>query len=403
MTRVLLVLLGALLAGGALAQPLELHFQHAMSGPLGEAVTALVEKYNASQDEVFVVEEFVGNYDQALQKVLAQLAAGTSPDIAQLEVALVARVAESGRLLDLAPRLHGDYRELFEDFWPVFRQQIEREDGHIYALPFNNSNPVLYYNPALLEAAGVQPPRTYGEFPEVARRIKEATGAHAVAFQGFPWVLEGAVWSNGGEVVGDGGLRLNEPEAVEVVELCTSMIREDTAAVGTSLEQMQQDFGAGKLAMVFGSVASYFFVERAVDFDFGVAPLPYFDEPAVPVGGAALVIFNTIPEAKQQAAFEFLLWLSEPEQQFDWVMMTNYVPVRQSATELAAFEAFLAENPDRKIGIDQLPFSRPRPSHPGYPQATPEIVSALESIWLQGAPVQQTLDELVRRTARYFR
>ncbi len=35
--------------------------------------------------------------------------------------------------------------------------------------------------------------------------------------------------------------------------------------------------------MVFGSVASYFFNEEAVDFDFGIAPLPYFDEPVVPV------------------------------------------------------------------------------------------------------------------------
>ena len=399
------VLLGlaALLFATASAQPTELSFQHAMSGPLGEAVTAMVEKYNAEQSDVVVNEEFIGSYDQALQKILAQLAGGTSPDIAQLEVALVARVAESGSLLDLAPRLQGEYQDLYDDLWPVFREQIQREDGSIYALPFNNSNPVLYYNPELLAQAGVEPPRTYAEFPDVACQIREATGAHAVAFQGFPWVLEGTVWSNEGEIVGEDGLMLSEPNAREVVQTWTDMIREDCAAVGTSLDQMQQDFGAGQLAMVFGSVASYFFVDRAVDFDFGVAPLPYFDEPRAPVGGADLVIFNTIPEKRQEAAWDFLVWLTEPEQQFDWAQRTNYVPVVQSATELPAFQEFLANNPDRAVGIDQLEYSRPRPSLPGYPQATPEIVEALESIWLQNASVEETLDNLAQRTQRYFR
>jgi sn-glycerol 3-phosphate transport system substrate-binding protein len=398
-----LVVLGLFLTSFACAQPLELSFQHSMSGPLGEAVTAMVEGYNASQDAVVVREEFVGSYDEGLQKILAQLAAGDAPDIAQLEVALVARVAESGRLLDLAPRLQGEDRALYEDLWPVFREQIEREDGAIYALPFNNSNPVLYYNPALLEEAGVAPPRTYAEFPEVARRIKEATGAYAVAFEAFPWVLEGTVWSNGGEIVDDGTLALNQPAAAEVIGVWTEMIREGTATVAQSLDNAQQNFATGNLAMVFGSVASYFFLERAVDFDFGVAPLPYFDEPVVPVGGAALVIFNTIPEERQEAAWDFLTWLTEPEQQFTWVRMTNYVPVRRSATELPAFQAYLEEHPERRVGIDQLPYARPRPSLPGYPQATPEIIAALESIWLQNAPLQETLDNLAQRTARLFR
>ena len=398
-----LFILAGLLATSASAQPTELSFQHSMNGPLGEAVTAMVEKYNGSQDEVVVREVFAGTYDEGLQKILAQLAAGDPPDIAQLEVALVARVAESGQLLDLAPRLQGENSALYEDLWPVFREQIEREDGAVYALPFNNSNPVLYYNPALLEEAGVEPPRTYAEFPETARRIKEATGASAVAFEAFPWVLEGTVWSNGGEIIEDGSLALNQPDAAEAVQTWTEMIHEGTATVVTSLDEAQQNFATGELAMMFGSVATYFFLEEGVDFDFGVAPLPYFDEPVVPVGGADLVIFNGIPEERQEAAWDFLTWLTEPEQQFDWVRMTNYVPVRQSATELPAFQEYLSEHPDRQVGIDQLSYARPRPSLPGYPEATPEIIEALESIWLQDAPLQETLDDLVARTERLFR
>ncbi len=258
-----LLVVASLLVSFASAQPMELPFQHSMNGPLGEAVTTLVEKYNSSQDEVVIREVFASTYSKGLQKILAQLAAGDSPNIVQLEVSLIVRVAESGQLLDLAPRLEGEYSALYEDLWPVFREQIEREDGAIYALPFNNSNPVLYYNPELLKKAGVKPPRIYAEFPETARRIKEATGAYAVAFEPYPWVLEGTVWSNGGEVIGDGKLALNQPNAAEAIQTWTEVIREGTATVACSADTTTQNFAAGKIAMVFGSVAGYFFNEEA--------------------------------------------------------------------------------------------------------------------------------------------
>jgi sn-glycerol 3-phosphate transport system substrate-binding protein len=383
----------------------ELEFQHSMNGPLGEAVTFIVDKYNEEKaGEVVVNETFVGSYEEGLQGALAQLAAGENPDILQLEVAMVARVAESGVLMNWKPLFEGDYAANYEAFWPVFREQISREDGNIYAIPFNNSNPVLYYNADMLEEAGVQPPTTYTELPEMAAKLKETfPDVVPIYFDAFPWVLEGAVWSNGGEMVGEEGLRMNEPEAVEVIQLWTDVIRAGNAAPVT--QTAQEDFAAGKVAMTFGSVASRFFIERAVgdNFAWQAAPLPYFDEPQVPVGGANLMIFDNIAEEKKQAAIDFLIWVTQPEQQFDWIRLTNYVAVNQQATELPAFAEYLTTKPDLGIGIEQLPFSRPRPSRVGYPQATPEIVASLERIWLQNADVQTELDDLVARTARFFR
>jgi sn-glycerol 3-phosphate transport system substrate-binding protein len=401
--KTLVVVLGLLLTH-ALAQ-VELEFQHSMNGPLGEAVTFMVDKYNEEKaGEVVVNETFVGSYEEGLQGALAQLAAGENPDILQLEVAMVARVAESGALMNWKPLFEGEYAQNYEDFFPVFRDQISREDGDIYAIPFNNSNPVLYYNVDILEQAGVRPPKTYTELPEIAAQIKETfPDVVPIYFDSFPWVLEGAVWSNGGEMVGEEGLLMNEPEAVEVIQLWTDVIRAGNAAPVT--QTAQEDFAAGRVTMIFGSVASRFFIERAVgdNFAWQAAPLPYFDEPQVPVGGANLMIFDNISEEKKQAAIDFLVWITQPKQQFDWIRLTNYVPVNQKAPELPAFAEYLTSKPDLGIGIEQLPFSRPRPSRVGYPQATPEIVASLERIWLQNADVQTELDDLVARTARFFR
>lgn len=400
--RRFVVCLWSLLALG-MAQ-IELEFQHSMSGPLGEAVTFMVDKYNEERaGEIQVNESYVGTYDQALQGALAQLAAGENPDIMQLEVALVARVAESGALMDLSPYFAGEGADAFDSFFEVFRNQIAREDGRVFAIPFNNSNPVLYYNVDLFEEHGFEPPRTYPELAELAAQIVATTGVQAIQFDAFPWVLEGAVWSNGGEMVGERGLRLNEPEAVEVIQLWTDIIRAGHA--GVTSQTTQQDFAAGQVAMIFGSVASRFFIERAVgdNFRWQAAPLPYFDTPLTPVGGANLMIFDNIGEERQAAALDFLMWITEPEQQFDWIKLTNYVPVNEKAAELPAFAEYLDSKPDLRIGIDQLAFSRPRPSRVGYPQATPEIITSLQRIWLEGADVQTELDDLVARTARLFR
>lgn len=397
------VVVGFLLLSLSFAQ-IELEFQHSMSGPLGEAVTVMVEKYNAARaGEIRVNEVFVGSYDQALQGALAQLAAGENPDILQLEVALVARVAESGALMDLSSHFAGAGQATWNDLFEVFRQQVGRADGKIFAIPFNNSNPVLYYNLDLFEQHGFEPPRTYPELAELAARIVETTGIQAIQFDAFPWVLEGAVWSNGGEMVGERGLRLNEPEAAQVIQLWTDIIRAGHA--GVTSPTTQQDFAAGRVAMIFGSVASRFFIQRAVgdNFRWRAAPLPFFKEPVVPVGGANLVIFDNIPEERKAAALDFFMWLIEPEQQFEWIRLTNYVPVNARSVALPAFAEYLDSEPDLRIGIDQLAFSRPRPSRVGYPQATPEIVTSLQRIWLEGADVQRELDDLVARTARLFR
>jgi len=403
MVKRFVALLIGLLVGVGAAQGTELHFQHAMGGPLGEALEALVARYNSAQDEVVIRSEHVGGYDELLQKTLAQLAAGESPAIVQLDGYHLPRIAASGRLLDLGPRLRGEHRALYDDLFPAFREQITTPGGEVYALPFNNSLFVLYYNPELLERAGVEPPRTYAELQEVAGRITRATGMPAMAFKSSAVILEAAVYSNGGELLGPAGLTLDTPEVAEVVALWNDMIQEGTATVGGSGEQMQQDFATGNVAMFADTVVASRFMRESVPFAFGVAPLPHFGTPVTTVGGASLAIFNTLPEAEQAAAWDFLTWLAEPAQQLEWVRNTNYVPIRRAATETPAFQALMEDNDAVRVAVSELPNARPRPSHPSYPQAEEEIVSALERIFLQGAPIQDTLAALSQETARLFR
>ena len=331
MKRTLLTFTAALLLGSSASAKTEVTFLYGIGGELGKAVESMVKDFNDSQSDVLVRTEFGNNYEGVVQKALAGIAAGQpAADILHLEVSYVPKLANAGALLNV--RGLPGFQQSFDAFWPVFKAQVSRPDKAVYSMPWNNSNPVMYFNPDLLKKAGLKvPPRTYPELREAARKIKAATGVPAIALSSFPWVLEGAVWSNNGDMIKNGRLALDQPAAREV-----------------------------------------------------------------------LAISKNIPVECQQAAWTFINWLAQPAQQFKWVKMSNYVPITRTTAQLPSFRQYIATERGLEVGIQQLPYARPRPSTSGYVQGTQEIIKSLDKIFVQNAPVDATLKDLVDRTAPLF-
>ncbi|HPK41210.1 MAG TPA: ABC transporter substrate-binding protein, partial [Candidatus Cloacimonadota bacterium] len=63
---------------------IEIKFWHALGGPLGDALTQLVDEYNREQDSIFVRVISMGNYQALSQKLMASLQASNQPEIAQV-------------------------------------------------------------------------------------------------------------------------------------------------------------------------------------------------------------------------------------------------------------------------------------------------------------------------------
>ncbi len=396
---------GAVLLGGALGQAkrTEVTFLYGLGGELGKAIEVMIKGFNDSQTDITVKGEFSGsNYEGVVTKALAGIAAGApSADILQLEVSYWPRLAAAGALEELS-KFDG-FKPTFDTFWPVFKRQADPDgNGKVFAMPWNNSNPVTYYNPELLAKAGVKEAdlRTYTGMREAAKKIKAATGLPAVAVESFPWVLEGAIASNNGEIVKNNRLNMDSKESVEVIENWSGFFRDGTAIVSNANSNL--DFCAGKFAIRFSSVASRPNIKANCKFAFKVAPLPYFKKPAVPVGGATLAISKVAPE-KQKAAWQFIKWLAQPEQQFTFIKMSNYVPITRPTSDLKAFKDYLRTEQGLDMGVRQLPYARPRPSTAAYFQVTTEIIKSLENIYLNNAPVEVTLKDLVSRTAPLFK
>ena len=58
------------------------------------------------------------------------------------------------------------------------------------------------------------------------------------------------------------------------------------------------------------------------------------------------------PQAEQEAAWKFIKWLMEPEQQAEWFAGTGYLPVRNSSYDLPAAQEVMAKYPGFRVVKD---------------------------------------------------
>jgi sn-glycerol 3-phosphate transport system substrate-binding protein len=65
-----------------------------------------------------------------------------------------------------------------------------------------------------------------------------------------------------------------------------------------------------------------------------------------------LWIMNQRPEQEQEAAWKFVKWLVQPEQQADWVAGTGYLPVSLSSVDLPATQELVAAYPLFQVPLD---------------------------------------------------
>jgi sn-glycerol 3-phosphate transport system substrate-binding protein len=90
------------------------------------------------------------------------------------------------------------------------------------------------------------------------------------------------------------------------------------------------------------------------EVDLGVA-----NQPGVPGGtglpgvySRALWILNSNPTEEQEAAWKFIKWLMEPEQQAEWYAGSGFLPVSIPAYELPAAKEIEAKYPQFKIAAE---------------------------------------------------
>ena len=223
------VLLCAFLAGtqSVLAAPVTIELWHAMGGVNGETLQTIVNAFNESQSDVIVDLQFQGSYYDLQQKFMASLAARKPPALIQLPIEGTGVFGPTGALADLSEYLEKDPVVNYDYFQPGLLVD-SRYQGKFLAIPFNRSNPVLFYNvDHFVEAGlGTDPPETWEEVVAYSKKLTITDKDGRVTRHGFSpnlhwWTLMPMIWSNGGNIADPetGAPRFDSPEVAEVMAL----------------------------------------------------------------------------------------------------------------------------------------------------------------------------------------
>jgi sn-glycerol 3-phosphate transport system substrate-binding protein len=355
-------------------KPVEVTFWNTMTRANAQWLTKTVQTFNASQHDVHVKLLAIPTYLDALTKYKAGLTTGNLPDLVQLEETTVQVMLDSQSTIPMQACVDADNYSL-TDFVPRATAYYST-GGVLRAMPWSVSNPVLFYDANAFRKAGLdpnRPPRTFAEVEAYSRKIVASGAAkHGIALRVEPYVFEYLNAKSGGTLVNNGNGRtaranaatLETPVARAIWTWWKHMVQSGLALnTGSTPGNIDHMLAVGNhdAAMTFeasGVLGTVRAVLQSGEFQ-GVqvmaAPLPELQPGGgVPVGDGALWIPKGIPPEKRAAAWQFVKYLSTPQQQAALAIAGGYVPVRRSSALEPALRLEWQRDPSFRAGYDQL-------------------------------------------------
>src|SRR5947209_2392293 len=177
------------------ANATKLTFWHALGGTNGEVVSNLVNQFNDSQTDIFVQDVYQGSYDDLVNKFRAGLQSKSGPHVLQVYDIGQRFMIDSKAIEPMQTFIDADKFDLSQFEQPILNYYTV--DKKLNAMPFNTSNPILYYNKDAFKAAGLdpnKPPRTWDDVAAAAQALtkKDASGKPqpGAAFAIYGWFFE---------------------------------------------------------------------------------------------------------------------------------------------------------------------------------------------------------------------
>lgn len=381
----------------------EIVFWYSWTDKIQENNIYLSNKFNETIGKelgIHVTPEYQGTYDDLHQKLQAAYVAGQTPDIAVMEIASIRTFAENGVIIDL-----DDYVEKANVDMSDFNTGLMDNsyiDQKLYGLPYLRSTPILYLNENLLEAAGlnIAGPKTWDELETYSRTIKDKTGQYGFSLNLDIWYIEAFMFQQGISPLNENetATNINTDEVKEVITHIKAMKNEGIIRVTAAADSDKKsaDIMNQTAAMWLnstGSLGNTLVVAEDAGFKVNTTYIPSRVTYGVPTGGCNLVISSKVDQAHQDAAFEFLNWITSTEQTAYSSEYTGYMPSRLSAIESEEVQNLYTEYPQFKVAVSQLEYGNGRPMNPGYIESMKVVTTAFEAIILNDEDMDATLTE----------
>ncbi|MCX7653168.1 MAG: ABC transporter substrate-binding protein [Fervidobacterium sp.] len=344
-------------------------FWHAMGGAQGETLNQIVKAFNESHPDIVVEAVYIGNYTALQQKLLAGAQAGQLPTISQAYANWTAKLLQSKIVEPLNKYMNdqkiGITKAEWEDVFKAFRDNCTWGNT-VYAVPFNKSLYIFYYNATALSAAGITVPKSINELLYSSKALtkdKNKDGkpdVYGFAFRTTVDTFQIFLMMRGGDIVkydaksGRYVSAIDSPETREVLAFFKKLLDDKVAfAQGGYLNDI---FGQGTVLMYIDTIAGRTYVEQSAKgkFQWAWAPVPVWKTRNVPFAGTDVIMFTTAKEEEKRAAWEFMKYLISPEVTAYWAVNTGYLPVRRAALQTTIWKQAAKSDPLLEIPLQQI-------------------------------------------------
>jgi sn-glycerol 3-phosphate transport system substrate-binding protein len=353
------------------AKPVEISFYYpvAVGGPLTQVIESMTAEFTKANPNIKVVPVFSGSYADTLTKVQTLIQGGQKPDVSVLLSTDVYTLADQDAIIPLDDIIKADPegQKYLDDFYPAFMAN-SKIGKTLYGIPFQRSTIVMYWNKDLFKAAGLdRAPKSWDEMVEYGKKLnKPADGIWALKIpsDGYPyWLTQALSIEAGKNIMNDEGSEVyfTSPENTKAIVFFRSLAFDHKIMPEgvTAWASAPTDFISGKVAMLYHTTGSLTNIAKNAKFNFGVAMLPAGPKGfGSPTGGGNFYIFKGIAKEKQDAAYKFVKFMTQPERLAQWSIDSGYVAPRKSAYETTIMKDFTAKNPDYLTARDQLQYAQ---------------------------------------------
>ena len=401
-TRILTLLLACMMLAAvcpALAeeQTVTINFWHHYSAQSAENETlmnVLIPAFEAENPGI-KVNAVSHEWAELHDKVLVSANSNALPDVARCDIAWLPEFQKMGILTALD--------EEMADFADVSGRLLDSAmstaviGGHYYALALNTNSKIVFYNTAMLEAAGVKVPATMEEWAET---VKKLSGENANGQQVWGWnepALAGwnicpFIWSFGGSLTNEDQTAatgfINSPATVKAIETFAELVKAGgITGFNAGDIPMTDGFGTGRYAMMLeGPWKSAELAGAYPDVAYGTAPIPAGEGGSISVlGGEDIAMFNS---AYKEAAWKFMQFMTSEYAETE-MAKCGQIPVNKAALESETVKAA-----DYAPFIEAIQTAKARPTVAAWSEMDNDLQVAMNAVVTGEKTAQEAMDEL---------
>ena len=371
----------------------EIVFWHAMSNAQEEALTAITDEFNATNEwgiTVTLVNQ--GAYNDLSTKLTASAASDTLPDLSQAYNNWVTSYID--KIVPLDDFVARDYDEMdYEDILQSYRDE-NSEFGFISGMPFNKSTYLYFYNKTLFDQLGLSAPETWDDLITIGQTFQSELGMVSLGYDDLAGLIEATLLQNGAEYISEDGAEFDTEEGLEAITYLMDLYNNGYARlVGEDL-YFSGPLGNCLIGAYVGSSTGVSYITMLDGYELGVSTLPGNTTKAANTAGTNVMMFTTDAN-KQAAAWEYLKYLTNTENTVYWAMQTGYMPIRTSGFESEEYQEYMETSEAAQACYAQQEAYFASSNFDGSYDVRNDIGTKFEELVLAGADGQTAYDALI--------